>query len=412
MKIVFMAPYIYDNKHTEFKRNPTGFGYMVKDILEEISKRHDTTLITHVPTEGYIENYTVPRHKIIDILKNISFFDFLQGIYYAVRFQQDISLRLRYLYYFIDKGYVRHQLCKIKPDIVHIHGVTYQTKPYIDLCKEMKIPFIITLHGLNGVSNINLAMKHERKYEYDLLKACDDKNVRVTVVSSGCKDKIKNIYHLSTKNISVVLNGTNITNSNLNYQNKRKAKYKQYYNILVVGNICHHKNQLEIIEALNFLPQKWGDKVQVYFCGGNAGFLPINKKIANSHYKNNLHYLGFVSREKMDSLWENADLNIVASLEEGFGLSIIEGFAYGVPTLTFSDLEAVKDLYHEKTMMLMNKRDDLKYFSEKIMEALNTNWDHEFIKEYAYNFSIKKTADDYETEYRIAMKGNKNEVSN
>ena len=40
MKIMIVAPYIYDRGIKEFKRNNTGFGIMIRNIAESLKRRY------------------------------------------------------------------------------------------------------------------------------------------------------------------------------------------------------------------------------------------------------------------------------------------------------------------------------------------------------------------------------------
>ena len=48
MKIMIVAPYIYDRGIKEFKRNNTGFGIMIRNIAESLGKLEETVLLTRV----------------------------------------------------------------------------------------------------------------------------------------------------------------------------------------------------------------------------------------------------------------------------------------------------------------------------------------------------------------------------
>lgn len=104
--------------------------------------------------------------------------------------------------------------------------------------------------------------------------------------------------------------------------------------------------------------------------------------------------------------YEQANLNIFTSLEDGFGLSMIEAMVYGLPTLTFSDLYAIKDIYSKEAMLVLKKRAS-KELSDGIKKALERQWDKEKIKKYSYNFSLDKMAKKYVTIYnKILTEGN------
>ena len=84
----------------------------------------------------------------------------------------------------------------------------------------------------------------------------------------------------------------------------------------------------------------------------------------------------------------------MASRDEGFGLSLIEGFSFGIPCVTFSDLDAVQDIMNEDAVLLCASRDD-KDFSDVISAAIKKKWDKEKITEYAKQFSLETMAERY-----------------
>ena len=74
------------------------------------------------------------------------------------------------------------------------------------------------------------------------------------------------------------------------------------------------------------------------------------------------------------------------SLCEGFGLSMIEAARYGIPSLTFSDLDAVKDIYSPTYMLLMEDRSD-ETVAEGIINMFSTNWNREEIVKESQKFN-------------------------
>ena len=114
------------------------------------------------------------------------------------------------------------------------------------------------------------------------------------------------------------------------------------------------------------------------------------------------HVLGFLSHEELCDVLNQADLNIVASKNEGFGLSIIEAFTHGVPTVSFSDLDAIPDLYNEKAMIIVNRRGDLD-LSLGIDAGLKKDWDKTWIREYSKRFSLERVAQSYLHEYEKVL---------
>lgn len=411
MRILVLSPYIYDKSIPEFSINKTGFGIMVKDIVESISENNNVFLLTKAITKGNKSkgcNYTILKHTFLDIIKNIRLSDIIEAIKISLKFKQSFKNRLRYFYYYLDKGCIEINMKKALPDIVHIHGVGYITKPYIDICNKLKIPYIITLHGLNGISDSIKIDDHEKDLEKKIILECAMKKIKVTVISSGIKESIKKYYNISTiDNISVVLNGTKI-----NEKDRCKIDIRKKYNIdnsnsiiLVIGKVCLNKNQLDIVDAYHTLSDYEKNKMTILFIGSDGLQGELQKKIEGYGYSRNLIYCGFIDKNELYNYYEQAELNIVISTSEGFGLPIIEGFLYGLPTLMYDDIDSFNDLYNERSIYAI-KRGNYINLSNGIRQALEKVWNKEEIKEYANKFLISNISREYEDVYVEAIKDN------
>ena len=52
MKVMIIAPYIYDDNIIEFTKNKTGFGIMVQNIVSSVAELENVVLLTRVITKG------------------------------------------------------------------------------------------------------------------------------------------------------------------------------------------------------------------------------------------------------------------------------------------------------------------------------------------------------------------------
>ena len=90
----------------------------------------------------------------------------------------------------------------------------------------------------------------------------------------------------------------------------------------------------------------------------------------NINYIKNVILGGF--NDRMDIFWKFCDVNLFLSLNDGFGLPIVEGYMHGVPCVTFEDLDATQDLYYPEAMLKVKDRsnesvtDTLKIALDKI----------------------------------------------
>lgn len=402
MKVLFLTRYIYDNSTPEFARNKTGLGMMVKDIIESVSALDQVTLLTRVITKGgKHKNYNLLSHTWKDIIGSLSIRNLLGGIKEAFIYNLSFKNKLRYFYFYIDGCYVEKIIKSNRPDIVHIHGLEYCTQLYISICEELKLPYIVTLHGLNGLNSSVFIPNHEKELEKEFLIESEKKKIPITVISSGIKKRIISNYGvINGDNIKIINNGT-VTEESLPCENDIRKKYtipNDHKIILCIGNVSLNKNQLQVVRALSNAPNIYRDKITVLFLGNDTSDNLLKNSIDKSTSNINFIYCGFINKDLMAQFWIQADLNIFTSLNDGFGLSIIEGFVYGVPTITFSDLDAIEDLYNEKAMFLVHDRCD-DALVKGIESALQIEWDKDWIREYSKEFSLLKIAEEYHNHY-------------
>ena len=404
MRVLILAPYVFDKRFSEFTKNRTGFGIMVNDIFHAISQESEAYLLSYVLTKGH---GNILPHTLWSILRNINFKDVMQAIKWALRYKQSLTGRIRYAFYCINKGMVRKTIKKLQPDIVHIHSVNFQTKTFIEVCEELETPYIVTLHGLIGFDEELNAPLWEKEYKAELLLHCAKQNIPVTVISTGIKKRIENSYtKKECSNIVVVSNATTLkvdTQVVINRNLREEFSIPPNAKIAIsVGSIYPNKNQMQIVEAVSLLPYDQRKNLYVFFCGVDWTNGAIQQRIDALGLQSNVIILGFVPHQELCEIYTQADLNILASINEGFGLSIVESFVNGLPTVTFSDLDAIPDLYDVNAMLLCEDR-STETLADRISKAIHTDWDKNAIKEHGKKFSIDAMAKKYIQVYHSSI---------
>lgn len=397
MKVLIITPYFYESSRKEFTKNRTGYGILLHQIASYGSKLDDIFMLTTSITPTFeIGGFKVISHTWTDIIRNIKFRNIIIAIKNFIKIKQSLKNKLKYFFYSIDSGYTEEVIKKLKPDIVHFHTVGYRTEIGINICETINQKYLLTLHGLVGFAeNTSPYLKESEK---KLLVHAVKNNIVVTVISTGIKYRIETHYEIKdTDNILVVTNGTDTNQKKLdNYKDIRKMHGIPTNRkiMLCIGNISKNKNQEQLIRAYSILDPKVKENLNILILGNNDKSLGLDKLINNLKVNNNIKLCGFVNREDIMSYFNAADYNTIVSIDEGFGLSIIEAFTYGIPTVTFPDLDAVPDLYNENVMVLANSRSDidLAYAIEKLYY---TDWCNDFICEYSKNFSLEKMSEKY-----------------
>lgn len=101
--------------------------------------------------------------------------------------------------------------------------------------------------------------------------------------------------------------------------------------ILHVGAIQKRKNLARLVEAFERTPPGWRLAL-----AGSAGFgaEEILRRIEASPRRRQIEVPGYISAARRDRLYARARVFAFPSLDEGFGLPVLEAMAWGVPVLT------------------------------------------------------------------------------
>ena len=434
MKVMIIAPYIYDDNIIEFTKNKTGFGIMVQNIVSSVAELENVVLLTRVITKGKNEkNFKILSHTWGQFFSNAKLKDWLIGIKAFFANGVTVKDKARHVFYEVDGGYVRKQIQKEKPDIVHIHGIGTITESYIRICEEMKVRYTVTLHGLIGLNDSVSAPVYEKQIERDFLIKAEKNNIPISVISSGMKARIEENYlGKKANNITVITNGTKKNDENDTKFIREEGtltqeKFQEYYSdclkqndlypklsdtyaylqyskkngkkiLFFVGNITKNKNQMQAVEILkntkvfeNTLLVLWGREVD----NGE-----VRKKIVEYQLHKNVILGGF--NDRMDIFWKFCDVNLFLSLNDGFGLPIVEGYMHGVPCVTFEDLDATQDLYYPEAMLKVKDRSN-ESVTDTLKTALDKNWKYEEIIEIGNMFSIDIMSEKYVNWYKEVM---------
>lgn len=434
MKVMIIAPYIYDDNIIEFTKNKTGFGIMVQNIVSSVAELENVILLTRVITKGKNEkNFKILSHTWGQFFSNAKLKDWLIGIKAFFANGVTVKDRARHVFYEVDGGYVRKQIQMEKPDIVHIHGIGTITESYIRICEEMKVRYTVTLHGLIGLNDSVSAPVYEKQIERDFLIKAEKNNIPISVISSGMKARIEENYlGKKANNITVITNGTKKNDENDTKFIREEGtltqeKFQEYYSdclkqndlypklsdtyaylqyskkngkkiLFFVGNITKNKNQMQAVEILkntkvfeNILLVLWGREVD----NGE-----VRKKIVEYQLHKNVILGGF--NDRMDIFWKFCDVNLFLSLNDGFGLPIVEGYMHGVPCVTFEDLDATQDLYYPEAMLKVKDRSN-ESVTDTLKIALDKNWKYEEIIEIGNMFSIDIMSEKYVNWYKEVM---------
>jgi len=146
-----------------------------------------------------------------------------------------------------------------------------------------------------------------------------------------------------------------------------KGKYNiQNKYIIYVGNFKQHKNVPFLIEAYQNLPLTLKEEHQLVLVGnGGVGANRVKRKLARMGLSSSAVMTGLVPLEDLPPLYSGAEIFVLPSLYEGFGLPVVEAMACGVPVIS-SDAASLPEVIGDAGVLFSPDR------LENLVEALTS----------------------------------------
>ncbi len=111
-------------------------------------------------------------------------------------------------------------------------------------------------------------------------------------------------------------------------------KQNDIVNLICVGSVVERKGHMYLIEALAKLKHlDWNlDCYGMADTGGNF-FKQVSRKLVESGVENRISFHGVVTQEVLETAYSKADLFVLPSLYEGYGMAYAEAIVRGLPVI-------------------------------------------------------------------------------
>jgi glycosyltransferase involved in cell wall biosynthesis len=105
--------------------------------------------------------------------------------------------------------------------------------------------------------------------------------------------------------------------------------------ILFVGTLETRKNLIGLLNAYRRLPSEIQDQYMLVIAGGKGwGSLDLDKNISEMELEGRVTQTGYIPDKQLVGLYKEAQLLVMPSFYEGFGLPILEAMSVGTPVIT------------------------------------------------------------------------------
>jgi glycosyltransferase involved in cell wall biosynthesis len=203
---------------------------------------------------------------------------------------------------------------------------------------DKKLPLVSTIHDLAILKYPETAHPTVLKHHHRSWHILKERQAHIIAVSHSTKKDIVELLQIPASRITVIheaiphetLATALSMDEDLETQICSKLLLQRPF-ILAVGTREPRKNLLRLIKAWQALAKDYE-----LLIAGEAGWDETSGNEADSKLlkSSGLRFLGKVSDTELSVLYSRAELLAYPSLDEGFGLPILEAFHYGTPVVT------------------------------------------------------------------------------
>ena len=116
--------------------------------------------------------------------------------------------------------------------------------------------------------------------------------------------------------------------------------------VLFVGVLQKRKNLLRLIEAFEALPEDW----RLVLAGAPAGY-GAEAILERARAQPRVQITGYLATPALEQLYARASIFAFPSLDEGFGIPVLEAMAHGVPVVT-SNTSALPEVAGDAALLV------------------------------------------------------------
>jgi glycosyltransferase involved in cell wall biosynthesis len=191
---------------------------------------------------------------------------------------------------------------------------------------------VSTFHDLFVMTGEYSTLEFRQKFSAQARTAAERSDLIVTV-SRFTAGQVEALLHIDPARIRVIPHGTRRVSPDA-------TRPKREPMILFVGAIQRRKNVARLIEAFEQVVSGW-----TLVLAGSIGFGAEEalQRIEASPRKQDIRVLGYVSGAVLEDLYWRASIFAFPSLDEGFGMPVLDAMAHGLPVLT-SNVSALPEV--------------------------------------------------------------------
>jgi glycogen synthase len=216
------------------------------------------------------------------------------------------------------------------------------------LARRFRCPLVVTIHATEYGRHQGWVDKHPQSYIHGVERWMANRADRVITCSHYMRGHVADIYGLEEDRITVIPNGIDPLDlqpvDDLDRLRARFAAPDERL-IVLVGRLVYEKGFQLALEALPGLIERLGD-VRFLVAGSGTHEQELRDQASELGLDPHGTFLGWIGDDVLHSLYLIADLCVVPSLYEPFGLVALEAMASGCPCIV-ADTGGLREIVPE-----------------------------------------------------------------
>lgn len=228
-----------------------------------------------------------------------------------------------------------------KPSLIHNHGLWQPVNHWAaSMARRHRIPLIMQPHGMLEP----WALEHKgykKRIAMAMFQRSDLKEAKVLVATSSIEHE--NIRRLGFQQpIAVIPNGLKIVVKSKS-DVVESQQLNRVRNVLFLSRVHPVKGVLNLVHAwAKVEPQGW--KLLIAGPDESGHIKDVLNAVKQLRIGDSVEYLGEIGDERKSAIYRSADLFVLPTFSENFGVVVAEALAHGLPVITtrgapWSDLE-------------------------------------------------------------------------
>jgi glycosyltransferase involved in cell wall biosynthesis len=187
---------------------------------------------------------------------------------------------------------------------------------------------VATFHDLFVLTGEYSTPEFRARFAQQARQAAERSDLLIAV-SEFTASQIEALLRVERSRIRVIPHGVNLPSPPRAHENVADARENL---VLTVGAVQKRKNIAGLVRAFERMPPGW--KLAIAGSGEGFGAAEELRAVEASPRRSDIDILGYVPAAHLEALYDHARIFAFPSLDEGFGMPILEAMAHGVAVVT------------------------------------------------------------------------------